>query len=331
MIKLALPLHPDWTGGLDPIAYLDKVAGFGVNAVEVQLPPTLTSEALHPWLALTQTALDRAYALSLHAPLPADHPVWAPLLHWLRQAAGSTALTLIVHGCARRRWHPSLIAETIAWLRRLLDRLPATATVAVELGWNPGARPGGPLRRAAQRWRRSQPQRPSGVGSGMGAAAVSATPPAGAEQRFDPQLPQPTCWPCPPRNGFRATGSRATTLGIVEQIDHPRCTIAWDLAHDWLGGSLGGVPAWHSIPPLPFLQRVGYVRVHDVDAGGADHWPLVLGTVPYTSQLRALVRHGFDGTVCLAARYPPAIQAFGDRWHLLDRSLDVLRQALRLH
>ncbi len=130
---------------------------------------------------------------------------------------------------------------------------------------------------------------------------------------------------------FSGTGTREETLQVVMEVSQPNCIIAWDVAHDWLGGAKGGVADWRSAPSADFLNRVGYVRLHDADATGRDHWPLVIGNVPYASQLRPLVQHGFVGTVCLAIRYTAQTRVFGDRWHVLERSLAIARQVLRIH
>lgn len=334
MIELSVPLHMDWMGGLPVTTYLDQVISRGVRAVEVQLPPTLSSVALEPWVALAQAAGERGCSLAIHAPLGADHAAWPALLGWLQQLVASSPLVLIIHGCTAARPDPALIDQTVAFARRLLTDLPPTTTLAIEQGWSTAlhSRPSAVLRRVRQRWQPGHSQRPSGVGSAMGAAQPTAAQHAApAQTTFDPSLER-RWWQRMPRAGFySATGTREATLEIVEQVDQSRCVIAWDLAHDWLGSRLGDSAAWPSIPSASFLRRVGYVRLHDVSDRGCDHWPLVVGNVPYTSQLRALLRAGFDGPVCLAVRYPAAVQAYGDRWQTLDRSLAVARQTLRLH
>ena len=333
MIELSVPLHIDWMGGLPPTTYLDHVVSLGVHAVEIQLPPTLAPADLDRWAALAQTALERRCTIALHAPLPADQPAWPHLLAWLQQLAARASFVLVVHGCTALRPDPTLAARTIAFARQILTALPPTVTLAIEQGWSSALRdrPGATLRRIQQRWQQRQSQRPAGVGSGMGAAQQLA--PRRVPQHasaFDPL--DTSAWPRFWRRSghYSATDSREATLEIVGQIDRPNCTIAWDLAHDWLGGSLNR-ETWRSIPASSFLQRVGYVRLHDVSENGCDHWPLVVGNVPYASQLRALLKHGFDGPVCLAVRYPSAVQSYGDRWQTLDRSLAVARQTLRLH
>ena len=333
MIELSVPLHMDWMGGLPPTMYLDRVVSLGVHAVEIQLPPTLTLADLDRWAALTQIAIDRGCAIALHAPLPDDQPAWPEVLAWLQQLAARIPFVLIVHGCTAPQPDPALAARTIAFARQILAALPPTVTLAIEQGWISALRdrPGATLRRVQRRWQQRQSQRPAGVGSGMGAASQpSARRVSQQATAFDP-LDQPGWRHFWRRSGhYSATHSREATLAIVERIDRPNCVIAWDLAHDWLGGSLSS-DAWRSIPAPSFLQRVGYVRLHDVSENGCDHWPLVVGNVPYASQLRTLLKHGFDGPVCLAVRYPAAVQSYGDRWQTLDRSLAVARQTLRLY
>lgn len=332
MIELSVPLHVDWTGGLPVTTYLDRVMSLGVRAVEIQLPPALTPTNLGRWTALTQNAIERGCTIAIHAPLPAEDPLWPSLILWLQQLARHTPLVLIIHGCTAAQPQPTLIPRSVAFAQRLLADLPSTVTLALELGWNSALRhrPGAALRRTLRRWQQRQEQRPTGVGSGMGAPVAPSPRTEQRETVFDPSLEAPL-WRRWRRPGvFSAADTRETTMEIVEQIDRPNCTIAWDLAHDWLAGTLGGVTQ-PSIPSPAFLARVGYVRLHDVSDDGYDHWPLVAGNVPYTSQLRALLRHGFDGPVCLAVRYPAAAQMYGDRWQTLDRSLTVARQTLRLH
>ncbi|HEY0607943.1 MAG TPA: TIM barrel protein [Herpetosiphonaceae bacterium] len=218
----------------------------------------------------------------------------------------------------------------------LLASLPPTVTVAVEQGWSWGMMIGlGAMVRSLRDSRRSQGmerQRLTGVGSAMGAELPPAIQRVSSSATdFDPSL-QSGWWRTLRRtDGFSGTATREEALQVVMEVNQPNCVIAWDLAHDWLGGAKGRVADWRSTPASDFLDRVGYVRLHDVDAKGCDHWPLVVGNVPYTSQLRALLRHGFAGTVCLAIRYTQEMVVFGDRWQVLERSLAVTRQVLRLN
>jgi sugar phosphate isomerase/epimerase len=333
MIDLCLPLHVDWTGGLTIPVYLDRLTDLGITAVEVQLPPTLQLEDLDHWSALVAQVRERKLKLSIHAPLTGDPGIWSGVAQWISRLAIPDPLTLVVHGCTATRPSSGLVARTMTHIRSLLMAVPSAVTVAVEQGWNSGVMIGigSFVRELRNRSLKQHMQRPAGVGSGMGAmTAPSRQPRPTADDVFDPPL-QSSWWQTLRRSdGFSGTGTREETLQVVMEVDQPNCVIAWDVAHDWLGGARGGVSDWHSMPSADFLNRVGYVRLHDVDDQGHDHYPLVIGNVPYASQLRPLLRYGFAGTVCLAIRYTPQTRHFGDRWHVLERSLTVARQVLRL-
>lgn len=335
MIDLSVPLHIDWMGGLKAADYLDRLQSFGVTAVEAQLPPELSVPEIEHWAALIGMARERQFKLAIHVPIALNAPIWQDLCAWLRQPAAAP-LTLIVHGYTAGQPSAELVAQSVSYVRALLASVPSVVTVAVEQGWNWGTMVGlgASIRnlRDKRLSRRVERQRPAGVGSAMGASLPPLArrgPPTAAN--FDPPL-QHGWWRTFRRaDGFSGTGTRAETLQVVREVNQPNCVIAWDVAHDWLGGAKGGVADWRSTPAGDFLDRVGYVRLHDVDANGCDHWPLVIGNVPYASQLRALLRHGFTGTVCLAIRYTPQMFVFGDRWQVLERSLVVTRQVLRLN
>lgn len=335
MIDLSVPLHIDWMGGLKPADYLDRLQSFGVTAVEAQLPPELGVAEIERWTILIDLVRERGLKLALHAPIALDVSIWQELYQWLGQIA-TVPLTVIVHGYTAGRPGSELAAQTVSHVRELLTAVPSSIMVAIEQGWNWGTQLS--LGAAVRNLRDSrlkqwmEHQRPAGVGSAMGTAIrqpIQAAQPA--TTIFDPPL-QHGWWRTFQRaDGFSGTGTREETLQVVMEVNRPNCVIAWDLAHDWLGGAKGGVANWQSTPPGDFLDRVGYVRLHDVDAKGCDHWPLVVGNVPYASQLRTLLRYGFTGTVCLAIRYTQQMVAFGDRWHVLERSLAVTRQVLRLN
>jgi len=335
MIDLSVPLHSDWMGGLKPADYLDRLQSFGVTAVEAQLPPELAMAEIERWTTLIALARERGLKLALHAPIVLSAPIWQDLYPWLEQWT-TAPLTMIVHGYRAGRPNAGLVVQTVSHVRQLLAALPSSVTVAIEQGWNWGAQLG--LGAAVRNLRdsrlsqRMERQRPAGVGSAMGAALPQPSQPAQpAATAFDPVL-QHGWWQAFRRaDGFSGTGTREETLQVVMEVNRPNCVIAWDLAHDWLGATKGGVADWQSTPASDFLDRVGYVRLHDVDARGCDHWPLVVGNVPYASQLRTLLRHGFSGTVCLAIRYTQQMFGFGDRWQVLERSLAVTRQVLRLN
>ncbi|HEY0734922.1 MAG TPA: TIM barrel protein [Herpetosiphonaceae bacterium] len=322
-------------GGLKPADYLDRLQSLGVTAVEAQLPPDLSAPEIERWAALVDLARERRLKLAIHAPIALGTPIWQELYAWFGQMAVAP-LTLVVHSATAGRPDAGLVAQTVSRVHALLAALPPTMTVAVEQGWSWGRMIGlGAMVRSLRDSRLSQGmerQRLTGVGSAMGAELPPAIQPvASSAANFDPSF-QSGWWRTLRRtDGFSGTATREEALQVVMEVNRPNCVIAWDLAHDWLGGAKGRVADWRSTPTSDFLDRVGYVRLHDVNAKGCDHWPLVVGNVPYTSQLRALLRHGFAGTVCLAIRYTQEMIVFGDRWQVLERSLAVTRQVLRLN
>jgi sugar phosphate isomerase/epimerase len=81
-------------------------------------------------------------------------------------------------------------------------------------------------------------------------------------------------------------------IDIVETFGTPDVGICWDLGHDVLLGAT-------SPPQRAFLRQVIHVHVHDINAVGVDHYPLIYGRVPYRSWLRPLMKEGFDGCLTL--------------------------------
>lgn len=335
MIDLSVPLHIDWMGGLKPADYVDRLQSLGVTAVEAQLPPDLSAPAIERWTPLLDLARERRLKLAIHVPIALSTPIWPDLYAWLGQVA-TAPLTLVIHSATAARPDAGLGARTVSHIRALLAALPPIVTVAVEQGWSWGTMSSlGAVVRNLRDRRLSQNmerQRLTGIGSAMSAELPPAIQPVSSSTpHFDPPLRAGWWRALRHIDGFSGTATREETLQVVMEVNQPNCVIAWDLAHDWLGGTKGRVAEWRSTPTSDFLDRVGYVRLHDVDAKGCDHWPLVVGNVPYTSQLRALLRHGFAGTVCLAIRYTQEMVVFGDRWQVLERSLAVTRQVLRLN
>ena len=88
----------------------------------------------------------------------------------------------------------------------------------------------------------------------------------------------------PPAPGILKTGdSRESVLEVVDELNHHRLKVCWDMGHDYLSGSAPEVaPEW--------LDKVIHTHVHDVDAEGRDHYPLVFGRVPYTAWLPLLAK-----------------------------------------
>jgi sugar phosphate isomerase/epimerase len=71
-------------------------------------------------------------------------------------------------------------------------------------------------------------------------------------------------------------------------------------------------------PSPEWLSRVIHVHLHDVDLGDQDHYPLVLGNVPYRPWLQGLKQAGMKGIVVLELK--------GER--LKDWSMNQIRVAL---
>jgi hypothetical protein len=323
---LSVPLHPDWMGGEPTWEYVERLHALGVRGAELNLPSTIAAVELPFWRSFADGVRALRMDLALRVPVPPDAPVWLDLLPWINDLADTAPLHVLVQGGSAARPQPALVDITINQLRTLCDRVAPNVMVALQTSWNRGAMRGVAAR--VQHWQQQRRkervlrQRPSGVGSGLGTRAVDIAVSMPAAEQFDPpSQEQHAAW--------ITTGTRATTFAMVEHADRPNCVIAWDLACDWLGGY------WQkddhaAMPSAAFLQRVGYVRVHDALPDGTLNLPLVVGNVPYASQLRALHGAGFDGWACVAVRYTLAAQAFGTRSQMLERSLAITRQALRL-
>ncbi|MBA3944460.1 MAG: hypothetical protein H0X37_07855 [Herpetosiphonaceae bacterium] len=334
-MHLALPFHPEWTGGRTTATALADLQATGVTALELNLPPALgaaDSELWHTIVKLTRPD----FILHLHAPLPPASPGWPLVRELLRELAASQGAPpfLVVHAPPTTGGTGNS-DDVHRWLARLLHTLPEGAQLALELGWDWGA-----STRLAARWRRWRQQatkrsgidgRPQGVGSGLGATVPQpALPRLGKGGPLDPSLAI-NGWASSLRGAsFSAAGTRAATLALVNAVGDPRLRIAWDLAHDWLGGPWSGEHGWTTVPDREFLKSVSYVRLHDVADDGTDHLPLVVGNVPYTTQLRSLLRTPFDGPVCVAMRHTGAAARLGSRAELQATSLAVARHVLRI-
>jgi sugar phosphate isomerase/epimerase len=86
---------------------------------------------------------------------------------------------------------------------------------------------------------------------------------------------------------------RAEMLRIMEEVDHPRLGICWDMGHDVKDDSHMGTfeKEW--------IAHVRHAHVHDVSWQGVDHYPLIHGRVPYRTWLPLLVEAGFSDIVSL--------------------------------
>ncbi len=326
MTILSVPLYPQGIGGEPICEYVERVQALGVRGGELQLPSTWTGADLPWWRSFVDGVRALRVELALRVLVPLGEPAWMDLLPWINSLAATSPLVVLVQGASGARPQAALVNTTVSHLRMLCDQVNPSVTIALESGWNRGAA-NSPLARFHdwQQRRRSQRlarQRPSGVGSGLGAGAAAAQSAVPAPDPLDPPAEDP-------RGAWSATGTRAATLAIVEQLDRTNCMIAWDLASDWLGSY------WHTkdqpaLPSATFLQRVGYVRVHDALPNGTTHLPLVVGNVPYASYLRALHGAGFNGWACVVMHYTQQAQIYGARWHLLERSITATRSGLRL-
>lgn len=100
----------------------------------------------------------------------------------------------------------------------------------------------------------------------------------------------------PTDNGeFKIGDTREEVLSIVTAAGNPRAGICWDFGHDCLHQRL-------SLPDEEWLQKVVHVHIHDIDAEGIDHHPLVFGNCPYRDWLRALVHRNMTGAVTLEVK-----------------------------
>jgi sugar phosphate isomerase/epimerase len=64
------------------------------------------------------------------------------------------------------------------------------------------------------------------------------------------------------------------------------------MGHDYLTDPVKDIePEW--------LSRLIHIHVHDVDASGIDHFPLIYNRVPYTDWLSKANKAGFTGIATL--------------------------------
>lgn len=118
----------------------------------------------------------------------------------------------------------------------------------------------------------------------------------------------------------RIDANRQTIVEVIESVGHDSVGICWDLGHDWENRAQH--PAWTTIPPDWFLRHVKHVHVHDAGPNDVVHYPLVLDSVPFRSQLPTLALRGYDGVVTMEVRWRYAA-SLGEPWDLMKRSYEA--------
>lgn len=239
MTILTVLLYPEGIGNHSLLDYMRSVRARGVGGVELQLPPTLTKDSLSAWRSIAEAAQTLSLHLTLHIPIPYSNAIWNILRTWISELATQVPLVMLLHGAVAARPQPWLVQATVAQVRSICQDLPPAATIAVETGWKRSAmmRLSARLRhwRYARRIQQQQRQRLQGIGSGLSAGvAPSALPAEEQDSVLDPTCDGDRWRWWQGADFWIGTGSRDATLAIVEQVNHPRCMIAWDLAHDWL-------------------------------------------------------------------------------------------------
>lgn len=81
-------------------------------------------------------------------------------------------------------------------------------------------------------------------------------------------------------------------IQLVKCINHPNIGICWDMGHDCLKKSLPDITE-------EWLSRIIHVHIHDIDENGQDHYPLVLGNIPYQNWLQSVKNSGMEGIIVL--------------------------------
>lgn len=121
--------------------------------------------------------------------------------------------------------------------------------------------------------------------------------------------------------------SRADVQDLAAAVGSPNVGICWDLAHDLENAERE--PGWEEIPEAAFLERVVHVHLHDLDEANVPHFPLVLGRVPFPTQLEALATGGSLSTlsITMEIRWRCA-ERLGDPWSLLGQSYRIAETAI---
>lgn len=123
----------------------------------------------------------------------------------------------------------------------------------------------------------------------------------------------------------RVARTRESVLDLVQAVGSPKLGICWDLAHDLENAAHD--EGWATVPSPDFLKHVVHIHLHDLDAEGVSHYPLVTGRVPFPEQLQALARLGSLPSITMEIRWRCA-ERLGDPWDLLGQSYHVAAAAL---
>ncbi len=86
--------------------------------------------------------------------------------------------------------------------------------------------------------------------------------------------------------------TRPEVLDLVQSLASPRVGICWDLGHDALHHR-------SDLPSSQWLVKVIHAHIHDINATGLDHFPLVYDCVPFKSWLPTIATNHLPGAICL--------------------------------
>ncbi len=85
---------------------------------------------------------------------------------------------------------------------------------------------------------------------------------------------------------------RADVLSLAAHFPASRLGICWDMGHDYLRHG-------QDAPTQEWYSRVTHIHLHDVDRADLDHYPLVLGNVPYHGWIQGLKQAKMKGIAVL--------------------------------
>jgi len=124
-----------------------------------------------------------------------------------------------------------------------------------------------------------------------------------------------SCWGNSGRNAAR----------ILAAVNHPRLQALWDPGNDYVSGGSPYPEGYEAVRPWLAHVHVKDAVVED-GATGLTRWERIGdGEVDYAGQLRALIRDGYAGVVCVETHWRPA---GADGIECTRRTLDGLRRLL---